>query len=248
MTWVDMVKAFHVKYGAPVAERPGLLDVARTRLRDNLIDEEVSETFEAMHESLLVADSTLALAQVADGLTDTIYVLIGTALEYGIDIDRVFAEVHRSNMTKTVDGWARAFRWQNHEGARLRTAANSGDYRGGHEAMSDIGEQFEQLKQELLAELEVMEMRRLEIRRLLSGPFHVPSGGISSANKAIVDYIAANPDCTSAAIASALNIRTFDVQVKLFRLRKRGVIAKSGTGSNGYIQLREAGSPGKAAQ
>lgn len=42
------------------------------------------------------------LVEVADGIADSIYVLVGTAISYGIPIDRIFREVHRSNMTKTA--------------------------------------------------------------------------------------------------------------------------------------------------
>lgn len=39
---------------------------------------------------------------VADALADLLYVVIGSALQWGIPLERVLAEVHRSNMTKTA--------------------------------------------------------------------------------------------------------------------------------------------------
>lgn len=42
------------------------------------------------------------LVGIADGLADVLYVVIGTAVAYGIDIQEVFDEVHRSNLSKTV--------------------------------------------------------------------------------------------------------------------------------------------------
>lgn len=42
------------------------------------------------------------LVGIADGLADVLYVVIGTAAAYGIDIQEVFDEVHRSNLSKTV--------------------------------------------------------------------------------------------------------------------------------------------------
>jgi len=56
-----------------------------------------------------LAESVLALAKrdvrgLADALGDLIYVTIGTALTYGIPIEAVFREIHRSNMTKVVSG------------------------------------------------------------------------------------------------------------------------------------------------
>lgn len=40
------------------------------------------------------------MEKIADGLADVIYVAVGAALEFGIPLDRVWAEVHRSNMAK----------------------------------------------------------------------------------------------------------------------------------------------------
>ncbi len=64
----------------------------RKQLRIALISEEVQETLEA-----IVRDD---LIEVADGIADSIVVLVGTALEYGIDLTAVWDEVHRSNMAK----------------------------------------------------------------------------------------------------------------------------------------------------
>lgn len=54
--------------------------------------EELRELCDAMEAEDLLA--------VADGLADLLYVVFGTAVAYGIPIDRVFAEVHASNMSK----------------------------------------------------------------------------------------------------------------------------------------------------
>jgi len=42
------------------------------------------------------------LVELADALADSIYVIVGTAISFGIPINKVFAEVHRSNMTKSM--------------------------------------------------------------------------------------------------------------------------------------------------
>lgn len=57
-----------------------------------LINEETSELYVNMLGDNLVG--------IADGIADLLYVVLGTAVEYGIDIEPIFNEVHRSNMTK----------------------------------------------------------------------------------------------------------------------------------------------------
>lgn len=68
-------------------------------LRLDLIQEETNELAEA--------DSLGELDKVADALADLMYVVLGTAVAYGIDLEPVFQEVHRSNMTKFIDGHKR---------------------------------------------------------------------------------------------------------------------------------------------
>ena len=86
-----MVREFHSKFGQPILGKPEINEDRRD-LRLRLIREEYSETFNAM-----VADD---IVEIADGIADLIYVLLGTAIEYGIDMEPVFKEVHRSNMEK----------------------------------------------------------------------------------------------------------------------------------------------------
>lgn len=88
----EMVREFLHTFGHPVADRPGLVDEATAQLRVNLIAEEADEFAEATRERDLV--------EVADALADLVYVCYGAALAYGIDLDAVLAEVHRSNMSK----------------------------------------------------------------------------------------------------------------------------------------------------
>lgn len=98
MTNFQMVKEFHQTFGVTDSKIPVLLDQETMDLRKKLIDEEVKETYEAMYEKK-------DIAEIAKELADILYVVYGTAASYGIDIDKVFAEVHRSNMSKlTKDG------------------------------------------------------------------------------------------------------------------------------------------------
>lgn len=104
---------FFKKYGHYIQKTPSLdVPEAVVKLRHKLIAEEVGETFDAMGtidigsisgEPKIVYDAAEKnLVEIADGIADSIYVLVGTAVSYGIPIDRIFREVHRSNMTKTA--------------------------------------------------------------------------------------------------------------------------------------------------
>lgn len=80
-----------------VRSYPGLPDDEIRDLRIRLIREEWEGPGELL-ESLLAGD----LVGIADGIADSLYVIIGTAAAYGIDIQEIFDEVHRSNMSKTI--------------------------------------------------------------------------------------------------------------------------------------------------
>jgi len=99
---MNMVAEFHAKHGAPELDHVATPEEieARRDLRVALIREESRELAEALgfFDPMATAD----VVKVADALADLLYVTIGAALEWGIPIDRVFAEVHRSNMTKAV--------------------------------------------------------------------------------------------------------------------------------------------------
>lgn len=91
--WQGDVQRFHELFGLPVLNRPQLITAARIEFRAELIREEVTETIDAM---LLQAD----IVEIADGICDSIYVLLGAALEFGIDISPIWNEVQRTNMLK----------------------------------------------------------------------------------------------------------------------------------------------------
>lgn len=92
MTAADMVEEFHREFGLPVRDRPLVPNSIERGLRVRLQKEETEEFERASVRGDLV--------EVADGLADIVYVAYGAALVYGIDLDAVVAEVHRSNMTK----------------------------------------------------------------------------------------------------------------------------------------------------
>jgi len=87
------VAEFHTAFNLPRQAQPSV-NVEKTleTLRISLLEEEVGELVAAAHARDLVG--------IADALADITYVVYGTALTYGIDLDSVLAEVHRSNMSK----------------------------------------------------------------------------------------------------------------------------------------------------
>jgi predicted HAD superfamily Cof-like phosphohydrolase len=92
----NMVRAFHKKYDCTWNDKPTQLDYDDVKFRIMLVEEEAKELVEAMEQ--------MDMVQIADAIADTLYVVLGTAVAYGIDASTVFAEVQRSNMTKTHAG------------------------------------------------------------------------------------------------------------------------------------------------
>lgn len=91
----DMIKDFGEKYGHYQSKTPNFEVPEEVRqLRINLIKEEFEEMIDGLKNNDLV--------EIADGAADLVYVVVGTCITFGIDFDRIFREVHRSNMTKTA--------------------------------------------------------------------------------------------------------------------------------------------------
>lgn len=87
-----MVKEFHEKYGAPSRTTPVMLSAKDGLHRARLIISEASEFLEHADKADFV--------EMVDALADILVVTYGTAVEMGVDLEPVFAEVHRSNMSK----------------------------------------------------------------------------------------------------------------------------------------------------
>lgn len=88
----QMVAEFHQTFGIAREVVPTIPDEATRLLRARLIQEEFDELKDALREGDTVA--------VAKELADLLYVVYGTAVSCGIDMEPVFREVHRSNMSK----------------------------------------------------------------------------------------------------------------------------------------------------
>ncbi|MDT3777328.1 MazG nucleotide pyrophosphohydrolase domain-containing protein [Nitrospira sp. MA-1] len=87
-----MVQEFHKQFEIHVSPTPSIPDEPTQLLRKRLIQEEFDELQEAMQGK--------DLPSIAKELADLLYVVYGTAVSLGIDMEPVFKEVHRSNMSK----------------------------------------------------------------------------------------------------------------------------------------------------
>ena len=92
MTNFEKVRIFMNTYGQEVKDKAGFSDARTNKLRIDLIKEELDELTEAMQDENLL--------EVADALTDILYVTYGAGHAFGIDLDKCFEEVQNSNMSK----------------------------------------------------------------------------------------------------------------------------------------------------
>jgi predicted HAD superfamily Cof-like phosphohydrolase len=93
-----LVREFHERCDLARADEPRQIGAGLAEHRQRLLEEEVGELAEAVQGG--------QLDQIARELADVVYVVYGTAVTYGIDLDAVLAEVHRANMSKLgPDGW-----------------------------------------------------------------------------------------------------------------------------------------------
>ena len=92
MTNFEKVKLFMQTYGQEVKAKANFSDEKTNNLRVDLIKEELEELTKAMDEKDLL--------EVADALTDILYVTYGAGHAFGINLDKCFDEVQSSNMSK----------------------------------------------------------------------------------------------------------------------------------------------------
>ena len=92
MSNFEDVKTFMKTFGQIIKTKPEFPDDKTMKLRFDLIQEELNELEEAM--------KTKNLKEIADALTDILYVTYGAGCAYGFDLDKCFKEVQRANMSK----------------------------------------------------------------------------------------------------------------------------------------------------
>jgi predicted HAD superfamily Cof-like phosphohydrolase len=92
MSNFNKVGTFMKTFGQEVKTKPSFSTDKINKLRVDLINEELNELQEAMKNNDLL--------EVADALTDILYVTYGAGHAFGIDLDKCFSEVQNSNMSK----------------------------------------------------------------------------------------------------------------------------------------------------
>ena len=92
MSNFNKVGTFMKTFGQEVKTKPSFSTEKINNLRIDLIEEELQELTEAMNNKDLL--------EVADALTDILYVTYGAGHAFGIDLDKCFEEVQNSNMSK----------------------------------------------------------------------------------------------------------------------------------------------------
>lgn len=94
--WQEDILEFHKVMGHYIGAEPKIPPKEVSSLRHSLISEEVNET--------LVALALDDMVGIADGIVDSIVVLLGTAVSYGVDIQPIWDEIHKTNMAKLGGG------------------------------------------------------------------------------------------------------------------------------------------------
>lgn len=113
MSNFNKVGIFMKTFGQEVKTKPSFSTDKINKLRIDLIKEELDELKEAMDNNDLL--------EVADALTDILYVTYGAGHAFGIDLDKCFDEVQNSNMSKLGENGEPIYNefWKSNEGSKL---------------------------------------------------------------------------------------------------------------------------------
>lgn len=111
----ELVREFHEAFGQPIVDKPTVPSKERCVLRAALTleeqlellvglgddhDEPIKKTVAHVCRRLLTSEQGPDIVQVADAIGDALYVLYGTAIEFGIDMGPVVKEIHAANLRK----------------------------------------------------------------------------------------------------------------------------------------------------
>ncbi len=92
VNYIEKMKEFHQIFSVPIAKESTLITEKDFIRRLTLITSEVGELGDAVRKKDIV--------EIADAIGDLLYVTFGMAVEMGLDIDKIFDEIHTSNMSK----------------------------------------------------------------------------------------------------------------------------------------------------
>ena len=95
-TWQRDIFDFHKCMGISISDFPCEPDAKTKPLRVTLIREETEELLDAIEAG--------DMEKIADGAVDSIVVILGTMVSYGIDLAPIWDEIHRTNMAKQGGG------------------------------------------------------------------------------------------------------------------------------------------------
>jgi len=115
---LNQVAEFHQIFDAPILDEPQIPSEQRCELRVNLLQEELNELKQAIHDNDIV--------EIADALCDLQYVLSGAVLEFGLGekFEELFNEVQRSNMSKSCNSIQEALSTLSHYKQKDGTEGN----------------------------------------------------------------------------------------------------------------------------
>ncbi len=92
MNYMELLREFHKCFGCVENSSPTIIDKQTALLRVKLIISEAAELTEAIANEDMI--------EIFDGLIDLLYVTFGTAVSYGLPIEKGFRQVHANNMSK----------------------------------------------------------------------------------------------------------------------------------------------------
>ena len=106
----EKVKEFHQRFDVPIRKTPGFPSVEIMSARSSKIEEELDEFREEMAKIIFEGipedeeEQQKLLAFIIGEAIDVIYTFYGLGVSCGVNMDDVFAAIHRANMTKTLEG------------------------------------------------------------------------------------------------------------------------------------------------
>lgn len=121
---IKQVEEFYKTFNIPYEQKPTIPSIDRCKLRIDLLQEELDELKEAIDNKDIV--------EIADALLDIKYILNGGILEFGMaDLtEKLFDEVHRSNMSKACDSEEDAIKTIEHYKNNYNTESYHQEFNG----------------------------------------------------------------------------------------------------------------------